>query len=116
MANLGKSYQTAVRWADIVIERWQAKIKALDVIDTGALLNSFKASVIADANGEPGKVTFAFLYYGRFADMGAGGFRERKPWYSGVFLREVNRLGVLMATKYGYNAAEITAFNDYITI
>lgn len=107
---------TTQRWAEIVIERWQRKITQLDIIDTGALLRSFNAAVTADSSGNPAKIVFTFLYYGRFADMGAGGFRERKPWYSSVFLREVGKLGSLLAKKYGYDAAQLCAFNNYISI
>jgi hypothetical protein len=117
MADNGhSSFLTAQRWAEIVIERWQKKITQFDLIDTGSLLHSFNAAVTADAQGNPAKVTFTFLYYGRFADMGAGGFRERKPWYSSVFLKEVVKLGYMLAAKYGYDAAQLSAFNTYIFI
>lgn len=116
-----RATQSVRRWADIVIERWQQKIKQLDVIDTGELYKSFAAQVISDAAGDPVKVTFTFLYYGRFSDMGAGigmeaGNRQRKPWYSSVFIREVNMLGMLMAKRYGYDAGEVLAFNGVINM
>ena len=60
------------RWAEIVIERWQARMEALEVGDTGTLLRSFRAQVDQDSSGDPTKVTFAFLLYGRFPDMGVG--------------------------------------------
>ena len=71
---------------------------------------------MADSNGNPQKVTFLFLYYGKFPDMGVGrgvklgdpsGNRQRKPWYSSVFLKEVYALGRLLAEKYGIDAAQI---------
>lgn len=110
------SVDIARRWADIVIERWIRKVNALQVYDTGELLKSFEAQVMADSNGNPEKVTFLFLYYGKFPDMGVGrgvklgdapGNRQRKPWYSSVFLREVYALGRLLAEKYGIDAAQI---------
>lgn len=123
----------AERWADIVIERWIRKIQALNIGSTGELLRSLQAHVAVDAQGNPAKITFLYLYYGIFTDMGVGrsvklgqagqgNKRERKPWYSSVFLKEVNTLGRLMANRYGYEAATIPlrafegmshkAFND----
>lgn len=118
----GKSKLDTVRaWADIVIERWKKRMEELEVGDTGELLRSFEAQVTADSNGDPAKVTFTFLYYGRFPDMGVGRgitladaphpSRKVKPWYSKTFLAEVNKLGRMMAAKYGLEAAlEISAF------
>ena len=108
----------AERWADIVIERWIRKIQALNIGSTGELLRSLQAHVAVDAQGNPAKITFLYLYYGIFTDMGVGrsvklgqagqgNKRERKPWYSSVFLKEVNTLGRLMANRYGYDAATI---------
>ncbi len=118
-------YEMTERWAEIVIERWQARMAALDVGDTGELLRSFHAQVQRDAGGDPAKVTFAFLYYGRFPDMGVGrGItlsdvpapgRPVKPWYSQVFLGEVVKLGRMLAAKYGIDAAmALSAFSDSI--
>ena len=108
----------AERWADIVIERWIRKIQALNIGSTGELLRSLQAHVAVDAQGNPAKITFLYLYYGIFTDMGVGrsvklgqagpgNKRERKPWYSSVFLKEVNTLGRLMANRYGYDAATL---------
>ena len=115
------------KWADIVIERWKVRMAALGVGDTGELLKSFEAQVVMDSNGDPAKITFTFLYYGRFTDMGVGrgvtlsdvpdvtGNRRVKPWYSKTFLNEVIKLGRMMATKYGFDAAmAISAFSSSI--
>ena len=118
-------YEMVQRWAEIVIERWQARMEALEVGSTGELMRSFHAQVTNDANGDPTKVTFAFLYYGRFPDMGVGrGItlsdvpapgRPVKPWYSQVFLGEVVKLGRMLAAKYGIDAAmTLSAFSDSI--
>ena len=112
-----RKFITVKRWADIVIERWEERIKNFEVIDTGALLKSFSAQVDADANGDPNKVIFAFLYYGRFADWGLAGTKtiERKPWYSPVFRRELDALGRIMAERYGYEGAfKLSAFHGMI--
>lgn len=124
MATASK-YEMVQRWAEIVIERWQARMEALDVGDTGTLLRSFSAQVERDSGGDPTKVTFAFLLYGRFPDMGVGRGvtfqdvpsenRQVKPWYSKTFLAEVLKLGRMTATKYGIDAAmAINAFSSSI--
>lgn len=113
----------AERWAEIVIERWIRKIQSLNIGSTGELLKSLQAHVAVDANGNPAKITFLYLYYGIFTDMGVGRgvklgdkseTRKKKPWYSSVFLKEVNILGRKMAERYGYEAATIPlrAFED----
>lgn len=118
-------FEMAERWAEIVIERWQARMTALNIGDTGELLRSFHAQVQRDAAGDPAKVTFTFLYYGRFPDMGVGRGvtlsdapapgRPVKPWYSQTFLGEVVKLGRMLAAKYGIDAAmAISAFSDSI--
>lgn len=112
-------------WADIVLDRWKARMEAYNVGQTGELLKSLQAQVAVDSNGDPSKVTFLYLYYGRFPDMGVGGditlsdvpdpsgHRHVKPWYSKVFIKEVATLGRMMAAKYGFDAAEaINAFRD----
>lgn len=106
----------AERWADIVIERWIRNINAMGIGSSGELLKSLQAHVTNDAEGNPAKITFAFLYYGVFVDMGVGrgvkfgqesGNGKRKPWYSNVFMKEVSTLGRLMADRYGYDAATL---------
>lgn len=63
---------TLEAWADIVIKNWIAKIIKLRAYDTKALVRSFEQHVWENANGNPERVVFAFLYYGRFVDMGVG--------------------------------------------
>ena len=116
MADVMNYREMAERWADIVIERWIRKIQSLHIGSTGELLKSLEAQVAVDAKGDPQKITFLYLYYGIFTDMGVGknvklgsekGNRKKKPWYSSTFLKEVNALGRLMAERYGYEAASI---------
>ena len=116
MAEVMNYREMAERWADIVIERWIRKIQSLNIGSTGELLKSLEAQVAVDAKGDPQKITFLYLYYGIFTDMGVGknvklssekGNRKKKPWYSSTFLKEVNALGRLMAERYGYEAATI---------
>ena len=140
---------TLEAWADIVIKNWVAKIMSLKIHDTFALARSFEHHVWMNSGGDPERVEFAFLYYGRFVDMGVGegkglsgslsrdqkravkqylkagrsemamhkwgAFRsynnlhlkERiaKPWYSGVFFSEVQKLQNLLSLKYAHKAA-----------
>ena len=116
MAEVMNYREMAERWADIVIERWIRKIQSLNIGSTGELLKSLEAQVAVDAKGDPQKITFLYLYYGIFTDMGVGknvtlgsekGNRKKNPWYSSTFLKEVNALGRLMAERYGYEAATI---------
>ena len=124
MANRTKWEMTRM-WAMIVLDRWKARMTEYDMGQTGNLLKSLDAQVRRDANGDPEKITFLYLYYGRFPDMGVGGDislsdvpdssgrRQVKPWYSKVFIKEVTKLGRMMAAKYGWDAAEaISVFRD----
>jgi len=106
---------SAEKWADIVLERWIRNIQSMHIGSTGELLRSLQAHVTVDAKGDPEKITFAYLYYGVFVDMGVGrgvhlgdhsGRREKKRWQSSIFLREVATLGRMMAERYGYEAAK----------
>ena len=53
-------------WADIVIQRWTARISRLGVVETTELMRSFTSQVHSDANGDASKIVFTFLYYGYF--------------------------------------------------
>lgn len=106
----------AVAWADITIQRWESKISKLNIIETSELLRSFTSHVELDAKGDPFKITFTFLYYGIFPDMGVGkgvtyeqvsdSNRRAKPWYSRQFTSEVHKLAALMAERYGERALD----------
>lgn len=103
------------QWADIVIERWEAKIHKLNISSTGALLKSFTSQVELDADGNAQKILFTFNYYGRFVDMGVGrgvpiakvpsSNRRPKPWYNKTFFSQVNKLAHILAERYGKTAA-----------
>ena len=122
-------YEVAQAWAEIVIDRWRKRMAELEVNDTGALVKSFTAQVTADAKGDPAKITFAFLYYGRFPDMGVGrgvtlsdvpdssGKRKVKPWYSQTFMKEIGILGKKIAERFGFDAAmAISSFQNSIFV
>ena len=118
MAESSSYKEMAERWAEIVIERWIRKIQALNIGSTGELLKSLQSEVTLSAQGNPAKITFTYLYYGIFTDMGVGrnvkigeagkgNGRQKKPWYSSVFQNQVSVLGRLMAERYGYDAATL---------
>ena len=118
MAGKRSKLEMTQMWADIVLDRWRARMADYNVGQTGDLLRSLQAQVQSDAQGDPYKITFLYLYYGRFTDMGVGrgvtldmtpdpsGHRQVKPWYSQTYRREVMKLGIMMAAKYGIDAAE----------
>ena len=103
---------TTEAWAEIVINNWLAKIDAMKISDTYSLATSFMHHIITNANGNVQRIEFAFLYYGKFSDMGVGkgvtladaGITEtsRKPrrWYSPVFYAEFKKLITILAEKY----------------
>jgi len=106
---------TAKAWADIVIEKWEQKMIRLNVGKTKDLLNSFEATVTAESNGNPKLIEFAFLYYGKFVDMGAGKGvkagewegtkRQPKSWYSRTFFGQLQALGDILGEKYAQKGA-----------
>lgn len=113
---MNENLEMVQAWADIVIKRWVTKITQLNVVESSELLRSFTSQVMLDAQGDPFKVTFTFLYYGIFSDMGVGkgvpyalvptSNRRAKPWYSRQFTAEVHKLAEIMAQRYGDRALE----------
>lgn len=130
--------QIADAWAKITVKIWKEKILKLKIGSTGQLMDSFIHDVIGSAQGDVLKIDFAFLYYGKFVDMGVGkgvkiggvkenmtsrrlegkmlGNRRRaKKWYSKTFHAEVARLSEIMREKYSNQATFIIKenINDY---
>ncbi len=116
------------RWAAITIEKWQYNLIKMRVKGTGTLLNSFTASVSADADGNLALINFAFQDYLRMIDMGVGkgvtyedaqdgigsrraygtrkGNRRRpKKVYLNTLYSEVYRLSELVAKEYADRGA-----------
>lgn len=120
---------TLEAWADIVLKNWLQKIMKMYVIDTMSLAKSLEHHVYVNSNGNPERVEFAFLYYGRFVDMGVGEgisktgsiksiatskkLKERiaKKWYSPIFYSEVMKLQNILSEKYGLKAAQTIVEN-----
>lgn len=97
------------KFAEYVVQKWQNKVQALGIIDTRALIDSFKYEVIANSSGDVSKMLFTFRWYGRMVDMGLGkgvtqadagliGSRQPKRWFTPIFLKEVGKLSKLMAS------------------
>ena len=112
MADNTNTMITAQAWADIVINKWKDKIEKLQVHDTWELFHSFENEVMANANGDPEKIAFSFLYYGKFPDMGVGRgtpisqagspgtHYEPKRWYGPIFYSQVRKLADLLGEKF----------------
>jgi len=107
---------TVEAWADIVIKEWIKKVEALNIGNTGLLVNSFVNTIYTAANGDPGRIVFAFEYYGRFVDYGVGryvrlddrdgmiaaGLTRRRPkqFFSDTFYKQLEILRHLLEEKY----------------
>lgn len=118
---------TIEAWAEIVIKTWLEKIIRLNINYSHALYNSFAHHVITNANGDPERIEFAFLYYGKFVDMGVGNGvskseatelvtggqsgRRAKPWYSKTFYHQLQILRELLAEKYAMKASQVIMIN-----
>lgn len=107
--------KTLQAWADIVIEKWETKIRRLRVQDTGELVRSFQAHLSVNSGGNTEKIVFTYLYYGKFPDMGVGkgvplelvgkkGTRRARPWMGKIFFSQLQQLGRIMAEKTGQQA------------
>lgn len=110
------NYNDLKKFADITIERWEKRIYQLKIRQTGELIRSFTSHVRMDANGKPELVTFTYLYYGLFPDLGVGrgvkmedapsGNRKIKPWFNKVFWSRLNWVARRTAEQYGLDASE----------
>lgn len=114
---------TAEAWADIVIKEWLNKIRALNIHDSGPLVESFQNTVYSAANGDPSKITFMMEYYYKMVDYGVGkgvklndrdamiaaGLTERrpKPFFTDVFYKQLAVLRHLLEDKYALKAEEL---------
>ena len=120
--------QIAEDWAKITVKVWRSNLVKLKAVRSNRLWQSFVADVISKADGDPVKVKFAFLYYGKFVDMGVGrgtkigGVKEnttsrrlngkmlgnrRKPrkWYNKALTHESYRLAELLGQSYASTIA-----------
>jgi len=125
MDKVGTLFQTTDAWAQIVLDRWQKKIDQLGIGYSLQLADSLRKEVFNEAGGNAAGVEFAFLYYGKFVDMGVGkgvdlgssgdlkverrligratgNRRVPKKWYSPVFYTEVAKLKFILAEKYAH--------------
>jgi hypothetical protein len=120
--------QVADAWAKITVKVWREKIVKLRIIDRSQLWQSFIHNVVSQTGGDVTKIEFAFLYYGKFVDMGVGkgvkigdvkesatsrrlegkmlgNRRKPKKWYSKTIAAEVKRLAEIMEYEYSHKAA-----------
>lgn len=119
-----------IKWAEIVIEKWEFNLASRDLVHSGTLINGFTAHVSTEASGNRALISFAFQYYIRMIDMGVGkgvtrdevatlgesrkvhgiktGNRRRRiPVYSKTMYAEIMRLGELLAEKYAERGAGV---------
>ncbi len=101
-------------WADIVLEKWHAKITELKVYYRGLLNDSLLNEMLVNAGNDIDKIEFSFKLYGIFVDMGVGremskgnsgdlGFtptRQPKEWYSKKYYGQVMRLREILMEQY----------------
>lgn len=113
--------ETISAWADIVIEKWRAKITELKVFDQGYLYDSFLIDMVRNAGADIDKLEFSFKLYGIFVDMGVGreisrgnsgdlGFtpvRKPKEWFSKKYYGQVMKLRELLIEKYSKSITAI---------
>lgn len=124
--------QDAVRQRQLFVEAfnatqimmWQEQITLLDVIDTGALLNSV-AGIRCDHDGKVTVVTLeqSFLEYGLWQEYGTGRetprgnsgdighekVRQRRPWMSKKLFASVMKLKEMFADSMGREFCGIVA-------
>lgn len=97
----------ANKFAKYVVEKWQSKVKELNINSTGELARSFVYEVRTNAAGDPDLIRFMFNWYGRMVDMGVGrgvtladaglrSKRQAKKWFTPVLYAEIKRLGELL--------------------
>jgi len=114
-----------VKWAEIVIEKWEFNIVQKNLIYSGDLLRSFEQTVNAEASGNAVLISFAFKYYLRMLEMGVGrgvhigdeSNRRKYKVYTKTLYREMYRLSELLAEKYANRGAVMIAagFGDALT-
>jgi hypothetical protein len=106
--------ETLKAWADIVIEKFRAKITELKVYDQGYLDESLMYELLVNAGNDIEKIELSFKLYGIFVDMGVGKeiskgnrgdldftpTRKPKPWYSLKFYGQVMKLRELLLENY----------------
>lgn len=127
IVDVRKKYVEA--WNSTMLDIWREQIIKLDVIDTGALLNSPVAMAVR-ADGRVVSIGFQheFLEYGLWQDYGTGREvyvgnpgdigrrkeRERKPWFARPYYRSVLNLRDFLAESIGQEFCGIftDVFND----
>ncbi|MFV0506362.1 MAG: hypothetical protein ACK5L5_06580 [Bacteroidales bacterium] len=103
--------ETLEAWADIVLKKWEDRIKRLG-LSGSQLLQSLDQYIHREANGNPEIIDFIFNYYGKFVDMGVrrgaplgSGKEQPREWYSKIFYQQVQRLSQILKEKYEERAA-----------
>ena len=123
---------TITEWLAIAVNRFQNALKSNKIGVSQRLFQSFVSNIFQNSGGSISKVEIAFLFYGRYIDMGVGkGFpiggrrsfkdfdrfrfsdgklksnpgRKPKKWYSKTKAYEVGQLTRILAEQYGIHTA-----------
>lgn len=119
-----------IKWAEIVIEKWEFNLANRNLVHTGDLINSFSAHVSAESANNTALISFAFEYYLRMLDMGVGkdvpygewrNLRESRrvygtqkgnrrkpiPVYSRTLYAQIMKLGELLTKQYATAGAKM---------
>ncbi len=104
--------ETIKAWADIVIQKFHAKITELKVYDKGYLEDSLLYEMMVNAGNDIEKIEFGFKLYGIFVDMGVGKYlsksdsnssensRQPKEWLSKKYYGQVMKLREILLEQY----------------
>lgn len=120
MKQTGTKQEYYEAWAKMMITIWLDKMMALNIRDTGALLNSLAYSVIAQSGGDVEKIVHTYLYYGRMVDMGVHRGKKqgdiglkKKPWYNKAYYHSIKVLTEKASELYGeeFQAMIVEALN-----
>ena len=113
---------TVEQWAATVLKIWSQKMSFYNISNAREHADRFTHHVISSANGDVSKVIFTFEYFLKFTDMGVGkgikkrdvgkgGNRKPKPWYTSTFLLEVKKLRNIMAARYANEGISVITNN-----
>lgn len=96
---------TLKAWADIVLNKWLAGIVNIPVIDSGALRDSLKYTLLINSGNSIDKIEFSFKLYGIFVSQlyRKGMVKDAESaedWFSKKYFAQVMRLKEILAEKY----------------
>lgn len=99
-------------WTTMMITIWQEKIRQYNIIDTGALLQSFVSHIARAGNDDAESITHEFNLYGVYVERGHGkgrtaGNANGRPWLHSPFYRSAFAIRRFLAEHYGIEGTRI---------